>query len=267
MSMDCGQYRNQIPQALLGDLGTDATERLNAHLAECPACKQEEQLYAHTLSELRSIGDSAAPRHFFVYGRPRRESLWTLFRTMSPAWQGAAAALTFAVALTAALTAAKLQVRFEGHAMILSFGGAPAAAPAPPPAPAIDIQALEARILQVADERNRKDVLDWVRTLRAEVAQGNRHMDERQRAALQTALTNVENRMTGTLSEAVQTMETRTDRSLSNLYATVSLQRQQDVNAFNDRLDRVALSNETRNNQTDAILDTLLQAAELRLKQ
>jgi hypothetical protein len=264
--MECRQYRNQIPQASIGDLDADGLERLNAHLAECSACKQEEQLYAHTLGELRSVGDSPVPRHFFVYGHERRASLWTLFRNLGPAWQAATAALIVAVGLAAALTAAKLQVRFEGRAMILSFGGAPTSAPAPQPAPAVDTKTIEARILQMAEERNRKDVLDWVRTLRVEIAQGNRRLDERQRTLLQAALTNVERRMDGTLSEAVQTIETTTDKSLSNLYATVNLQRERDVNAFNDRLDRVALTNETRNNQTDAILDTLLQAAELRLK-
>jgi len=267
MSKECGHYRNQIPQALLADLGADELERLNAHLLECPACKQEEQLYAHALDQLRSVGDSPVPRHFFVYGRARGESPWTLFRSMSPAWQGAAASLIVAVALIAALTIAKLQVRFEGREVIMSFGGASAVRPVLQPTPPIDTQALEARILQVAEERNRKDSLDWVRTLRSEIAQGNRHLDERQRALLQVALTNVENRMTGALSQTVQEMDARTDRSLNDLYTNVSQQRERDVNALNDRLSRVTLNNETRSNQTDAILETLLQAAELRLRQ
>lgn len=267
MSTECGHYRNQIPQALLGDLRSDELERLSAHLLECPTCKQEEQLYTHTLDQLRSVGDSPVPRHFFVYGQARRESPWTLFRSLSVAWQGAAASLIVAVALLAALSAAKLQARFEGRAMILSFGSAPAARPVLQAAPAIDAQALEAKILQVAEERNRNEVLYWVRTLRSEIAQGSRRLDERQRAVLQAALTNVENRMTSTISETVQAVEARTDKSLNDLYATVNLQRDQDVNAFNDRLHRVALNNETRSNQTDAILETLLQAAELRLKQ
>ena len=267
MSTECGHYRNQIPQALLGDLGPDGLERLNAHLSECPACKQEEQLYAHTLDQLRSVGDNPVPRHFFVYGQARGESPWALFRSMSLAWQGATASLIVAVALLAALAAAKLQVRFEGHTMILSFGSAPAARPAPHAVPAINTQALEAKILQVAEERNRKDVLDWVRTLRSEIAQGNRRLDERQRAVLQAALTNVEARMTNAVSETVQAMEARTDKSLSDLYATVNLQRERDANVLNERLNQVALNNETRGNQTDAILETLLQAAELRLKQ
>ena len=267
MSTDCGRYRNQIPQALLGDLGPGGLERLNTHLSECPACKQEERLYARTLDQLRSVGDSPVPRHFFVYGQGHRESPWALFRSMSLAWQGAAASLIVAVALLAALAAAKLQVRFEDRAVILSLGSAPAARPAPQAVPAIDTQALEAKILQAAEERNRKDVLDWVRTLRNEIAQGNRRLDERQRAVLQAALTNVEARMTNAVSETVRAMEARTDRSLSDLYATVNLQRERDANAFNDRLNRVALNSETRSNQTDAILETLLQAAELQLKQ
>ncbi len=69
------------------------------------------------------------------------------------------------------------------------------------------------------------------------------------------------------MTETVQAVQAKTDRSLSDLYATVNLQRERDVNGINDRIDRVALNTETRSNQTDAILETLLQAAELRLRQ
>lgn len=267
MSTDCGYFRNQIPRAMLGDISSDELQGLNAHLLVCPVCKEEERLYANTLDQLHSVSDSPAPKHFFIYGRPPRQSPWTLFRSMSLAWQGAAASIFVAVALLGALTAARLQVRFEGGAMILSFGGSPVARPSPPPAPGIDMQALEARILQVAEERNRNEVLDWVRTLRDEIARGNRQLDARQRAVLQTALANVENRMAGTLSETAQAVEAKTDKSLGDLYATVSQQRERDGASFNDRINRVALNSETRSNQTDAILETLLQAAELRLKQ
>jgi hypothetical protein len=266
MSTDCGHYRNQIPRAMLGDLESDELQRLNAHIAECGECKLEEQLYANTLDLLHSVCDSPVPKHFFVYGQARRESPWASFRNMSLAWQGIAASLILAVTVLGSLTAAKSQVRFESGAMIISFGGAAALKSASQPAPGVDTQALEAKILRLAEERSREEVLDWVRTLRGEIAQGNRQMDARQRMVLQAALTNVENRMASTLSATVQTVEAKTDRSLSDLYATVNLQRERDVNAFNDRIDRVALNGETRSNQTDAILETLLQAAELRLK-
>ncbi len=262
MSTGCGHYRNQIPQAMLGDLGFDELQRLKAHITECAECKQEEQLYANTLDQLHSVCDSPVPKHFFVYGQMRRQSPWTLFRSMSFAWQGVAASLILAIAVSAALTATRLQVRFESGAMTVSFGGA-----AVKPAPAVDTGALEARILQLAEERSREEVLGWVRTLRMEIVQGNRQIDAHQRAVLQTALTNVENRVAGTLTETVQALEAKNDKSLSDLYATVNLQRERDVNAFNDRINRVALNSETRSNQTDDILEALLQAAELRLKQ
>jgi hypothetical protein len=267
MSEECMQYRNQIPRALLGDLNQGEQQRLDTHLAECSGCKQEHELYTNTVKQLRTVGDCPVPRHFFVYGANRSESPWQLFRRMSLGWQFGLASVALAMAVLGILTVARLQVRFEGSVMLVSFGNLPAPIANPMPTSAVSSSALEARILRTADERTRKEILDWVRTLREEIAQGNRRLGQQQHAILETALANLETRTGNRIFETAQSIEARTEKSVSDLYTTVNLQRERDVNAFNDQLTRVAVNTETRSDQTDVILDALLQAAELRLKQ
>jgi hypothetical protein len=266
MSRDCGEIRDSIPRKLLGDLPPDSVQAFAAHLSTCADCREEEQLVLRTLSKMRAAEDVPVPRHFFVYEPQSRPSPWALFRGMSFAWQAATAAAMLSVLILGAVSAAGLRIRMEPGALILSLGDkqGPAAVTGPNQA---EMQAIENRIIQVAEQKSRKEILDWVRTLREEMAQGSHNLDQRQRTLIQTALNTVERRAETRLAETTQTLENRTSKSLGDLYTTVNLQRERDVAAFNDRLSQVALNGETRSNQTDVILDTLLQAAELRLRQ
>jgi hypothetical protein len=266
MNTDCGQIRESIPRKLVGDLTTQELQHLDAHLEFCAECRQEEHLYLRTFEHMRAGDDVPAPRHFFVYDQERSKSPWDLFRSMSFVWQGATATAVLAFVLLCAVTVAGLRVQFGPGAMIVSFGGKAVTAEEQA-ATMAEMQALESRILQIAEQRNRKETLEWVRTLREEMAQGNRNLDQRQRTMIQTALNSVENRLETRITESAQALENTTAKSLSDLYATVNLQRERDVTAFSERLSKVALNGETRSNQTDVILDALLQAAELRLRQ
>jgi hypothetical protein len=266
MSTDCGQIRETIPRKLLGDLSPDELQRLDAHLITCAECRLEEQQYQQTFQRMRGVEDVPVPRHFFVYEAERKPSLWTVFRSMSFGWQGATATAALGIVLLITFSAAGLRVRFEPGALIVSLGGkmTPTAQPA---ASAAELQAMETRILQISEQKNRKEMLDWVRTLREEMARGNQNLNQRQRTMMQTALNTLEYRLENRISETAQTLGTTTAKSLGDLYTTVNLQRERDVTAFNERLSQVVLNGETRSNQTDVILDALLQAAELRLRQ
>jgi hypothetical protein len=265
MSPECRQFQNEIPKALLGDLNPEALQRLKAHLAQCEACRREEQLYTQMFGQLHAgEHDVPVPRHFFAFENARRPSLWTLFRSMSFAWQGAAASAALILAVAGILALASVQLRFDHGAMILSFGQAPVPSPE---TPKIDTKELEARILQVAEKKRREEMLEWVRTLRREIATGNRQMDQRQRTLIQTALTDLENRMNTNLVTTAQVLQARTDQAVGDLYGNIKLQREKDDKAFTARIQKVAMDANFRNAQTDAILDTLLQVAELRLQQ
>lgn len=266
MRAECSHYRNLIPRAIMGELSTEEQQSLNLHLAECAPCGHEHSQYAETLHQLRSVSDVPIPRHFFVYREERAESPWQVFRRMSVAWQGAiaAAALLFAVLTISA--AFRANIRWENGAWILSFGKSVAPNIPPVQAPPVNAADIEARILKVVEERNRMEKLEWVRTLRIELEQSNRSTTEQQHKILQVALSDLELRLGSQINTTAKALEDRSDRAFTNLYQVISTERERDLATFNTRLNRLAANDEVRGNQTDAILETLLQVAELKLR-
>jgi len=215
---------------------------------------------------MRLAGDVEVPRHFFVYPQEVRENPWHLFRRLGFAWQGALATAAALLVLLAAVAVARVQIRTEGSAIIIGFGKLPVVQAPVPDMSKLYTASLEADILRVVEERSRKDNLELLRVLRAEIARSDRAISDRQRALLQTALLNLEERLGGRITETAATMQQATNRSLEEFYQTVSLQRESDMTRINNRISRIAVSGEAKSNQTDAILETLLQVAELRLK-
>ena len=266
MNKDCRYFQEQIPRGMIGDLETAEQLSLDAHLAECVACRQEKELYVGTFRQMRSLEDVAVPRHFFVYPQERAANPWLLFRMMHPAWQGVAAAGLLVVVAFAALAASHVQVRSANGAWTIAFGDLPALSPAPAPSPKIDTAALEAKILQIVEEKNRKENLEWVRTLRSEINRSQTTMTRQQQIVLETALAGLESRMGGRIEQTARSVEERNDRSIANLYQAVSRQRELDLARVESKLTGLAVSGEIKETQTNAILETLLQVAELRMK-
>jgi hypothetical protein len=262
---ECNRYREWIPKSLLGDLGSVERQELERHLAECLPCRAEQDLYATTLGHLRNAPDEAAPRHFFVYEEQARRSPWRLFREMALAWQGAIAAATILLCVVSASAAMHLQVRREGSALTLGFGPLPAKEVVMPPA-AVDTNALEARILKAVEEKNQRETLQWVKTLRAEAAAARRNLTPQQAAVLEAALSRLQTRMEDNLSSAVSSIRANNEKSMADMYQAISARRQTDLNMIDRRISSVAATGEMKSNQTDAILETLLQVAELNIK-
>lgn len=118
----------------------------------------------------------------------------------------------------------------------------------------------------MVEEKNRKDSLQWIRALRAEIARSQAVVTRDQRALLQIALDNLETRMTVRLDDTARSLENRNAQSLASLYQAVKLQRDSDVAMVDSKLNRLALNGDIKNSQTDAILETLIQVAENRTK-
>ncbi len=266
MNRDCSYFRDQIPRAMFGDLETAEQLSLDSHLADCVACRQEKDLYSETFRQMRSLEDVGVPRHFFVYPEERADNPWRLFRTMHPAWQGAVAAVVLMSIAFAALAATRVHVRSADGTWIVAFGSLPAVSPAPAPPSKVDTTALEAKILQIVEERNHKESLEWVRALRSEIARSQTNMTRRQQVVLETALASLESRMGGRIEQTARSVEDRNERSIANLYQTVSRQREIDLANMDSKLTGLAVSGEIKETQTNAILETLLQVAELRMK-
>lgn len=270
MNSGCSEYRERILRAAAGDLDERQSEDLAKHVAACASCAEESALYSAALGDLRELTDVPVPRHFFVSLPGEPSTPWSLFLRMSLAWRFAVSAAVAAVLVIGILALTRLQIRFDDNAVTLAFGALPPASPPPvaqpqPPA-AIDTTALEDRIVQTVAERNRKETLEWVRTLRAEIARQGTRWSEEQRLILAAALAGVEARMDGRIAASAQTLGANTEQSIAALYQTVTFDREQDNAALNARMNRIALATEAKGNQTDAILDTLLQVAELRMK-
>ncbi len=266
MTNGCSACRSLIPRAIAGDISAEEQQSLGLHLSECPVCSKEHEEYADVLRQMRSVTDVPVPKHFFVYAEERAQNPWRVFRGMSFAWQGAVAAAAFLLCVAAGAAALRLNVRAENGAWVVSFGEPAPARIIPAPVPVVDTAAIEARVMNAVEERNRREQLEWVRTLRAEIARSGRSMTEQQSRVLQAALSEVEARLDNRIATTADALEARSTRSLNSMYRTVTAERERDLETFNNRFSRFAANDEVRSNQTDAILETLLQVAELKVQ-
>ena len=263
MTIDCSNFSNLIPRALLSDLTREEQEALQAHLKDCAPCAQERELYLNTLGQLRSADDAPVPRHFFIYPDESRPTLRQLFGQLSLAWKGSLAA-AFLVGLSV-LAFTSMEIRSEPGGMVFRIGNAPEPV-AVGPAPSIDLEALKSELTRLLENRSRNDKLEILQTLRAEMARSESAMTRKQRLVLETALSRLESRVNNRIVDAAASLESANQRSLGDMYRTLETQRVQDLSSVNDRLNRITVNGEIKSNQTDAILETLLQVAELKLK-
>ena len=255
MTVDCNAYHEKIPRAILGELAPGELRALQAHLASCPRCAEENEQYAAAVGALETSargGGVDVPRHFFVYPEERGIGLRELFALLSPALR---AALCAAGAMVALLTivSASLTWRLVRESAVTRL------------APAVDVPALRADVLRLVDEKSRADKLELARELRGELARFWSASNTRERALLESALTSLEHRVSERIAGTASQLDEKTGRALAAVYQSVETRQRQDLLAIDDRLNRIAATGEQKNDQTNAILETLLEVAELRL--
>jgi hypothetical protein len=83
---------------------------------------------------------------------------------------------------------------------------------------------------------------------------------------LEAALGRLQTRMEDSLSASVTSVRASHERSMAEMYQAISARRQTDLNVIDNRINSLAATGEMKSNQTDAILETLLQVAELNIK-
>lgn len=264
MIMNCSEFRDQIPKDLLGDLGASEKQLLEEHLAECRSCARERTHCVEAIQQLRSVTDVSTPRHFFVYSEENRSNIWQLFWQISPAWRAVAVGLMLVMAALSAFSVANLHVRAEGSSLTLRFGRA-AQPPAPRPTPAVDVAALKTELTRFIEVERRRENLELMRTVRSELEKSGSELSRRQRMMLETALSQVESRMNGRILATATTLENSTQRSMTHLLQAVDTRRERDLAAIHERLNRIVVNGEIKSNQTDVILETLIQVADLRI--
>lgn len=263
MKTECDNYRNQVPKALLGDLTASDQKTLESHLSACPACARERDTYAETLRQLRTATDVEAPRHFFVHPPERRPTAWDLFQQLAFPLKAALLAAVLVLGVFTGVAAADLTVRREPGSLTLTFGKLPA--PVKPGVP-LDVAALKSELLQALENNQHEKDLELARSLRAEIGRIQARLPERQRLLIERALTDLEKRTDDRILTAATALEASTERSLARMYRIMQTEQQQALTALDERVNRIAVSGEIKNNQTDVILETLLQVADLKLK-
>ncbi len=260
MTSECSLNQQRIPRSFVGDLAAEEQQSLDAHLAACPFCRTEHDRVAETLSVLQSAGDEPVPRHFFVYPKDPAWNPWQLFRQMIPGWQVATACVVCLLLFLSAANVMGIQVQRDTGGWALTFGGSRALSGS-------DIAALKADILRSTEETNREIALRYIQSLRAEMNGVLADLGQQQQNQLVAALDRLETRVNNRIVATADELKAGSQNSAASLYQTVSLQRAQDINAVNARLDKVTDNAEVKARQTDEILETLLQIANLNLKQ
>ena len=127
--MTCRDARGLLPLALYGELPPDEAAAVAAHVAGCPACREEQAALAHARAAL----DAAAPPAVAVDVAALLRADAARQARLARRWRRAA--LT-AVALAAALLLAfalKLEVRAGGGQLVVAWGAPPATVPNPVP--------------------------------------------------------------------------------------------------------------------------------------
>jgi hypothetical protein len=260
MTSECEINQPRIPRSFVGDLNAEERHALETHLASCPLCREDSAQYSQTIGMLHCTADEPVPHHFFVYPKERSAHPWELFRQMMPRWQFATACAAGVLVFIAVAAVSGIQVRSDGHSWAVSFGRRL-------PASTLDVKALKDEILNAAEERNRTLAAAYFGALRGELQGAQGALTHQQQVQMISALNALETRFNQRMEANAADLRADTRKSTVEVYQAVSLQRQQDVNVLNTRIDKVIDESEVKNRQTDAILETLLQIANLNLKQ
>ena len=242
MKPECSEYQAKIGRFLLGDLTQEEREALEAHLAACPQCRSEQEHYTRTLNLVQSVDNEPAPRHFFIQPEERALNLWELFRMLKPRWQA-------------------ISVVFAGLFLLAGVGGVRGFTRG-----SIDVTALKRDCLKAAEEQNRRTQENFLQEVRVEIARSRTDLTQQQKAELTAALDRMDSRITGRLKLAEVRVRDDAQKMVVDVYRTVSQQRAQDLNLINLRFDGIEASSTLETRQNNAILNTLLQVAELKLK-
>lgn len=260
MIAGCSQHQEYIKRSMVDDLTAEEQLALNQHMAGCSSCRAEHDRHAHTLRQLQSYGEEPLPRHFFVYPEEIETKPWQLFRRLTPLWQTTTASLAALLLIVGIAAAFHAQFRSDHGAWTLSFGSA--AAQGNP-----DLVSLKADILKAAEQKNQEAALAWIEALRDEIARTHADVTQEQKTQLVAALSSLETRLDGRIGLAADDTRTATQKSLVELYQMLSQQRERDLNAIDSRFNQDADRRAIKARETDVILDTLIQVANLNLKQ
>ena len=130
----------------------------------------------------------------------------------------------------------------------------------------MDAAALKEDILRTADARNRDARAEWMNGMRTELALSLTDLTQKQQSQLATSLKQLDAKFTKRVLLAEDRMKSDTEEIAGAMYRSISQRRAQDLDIINLRFDSIEANNIIKTQQTNTILDALLQEAELRLR-
>jgi anti-sigma factor RsiW len=193
--MNCTQAREALPGLLYGDLPPDETTAVQGHLADCSVCRTE---YT-ALQRLRKALDTAPPVPAVQVDLPRLYQQAGQFQERRlRRWRRAALAAFAAAAVVLLLFGLSLELRVQGHQLVVRWGSPPPEGVTPTPAPQPvrqDVAQVPPSVVLVSEEELRL-MKDLIHALAADVKSRDRQQQE--------ALTRLQLRL-----EALQTLSNR----------------------------------------------------------
>jgi hypothetical protein len=242
MKPECNEYKKIIARSLMEDLADREQKDLDSHLATCAHCRSEKERYQHTLDLMQSMEDAPAPRHFFIHSDERKLNPRQIFPLMKLHWQIAAAAFAGIFILA-------------GIGWSMSFSRHD-----------IDVAALKKDILQSVEKKNQDVREAWMHEMRAEIMRARTDLTQQQKDQLTAAFYRLDSRIANRLQLHEARTKDQTTETVNALYNDLSRQRTRDLNFLLTRFNSIEANSALKERETDVILDTLLQVAELRLK-
>jgi hypothetical protein len=255
MNSECNEHQKNIPALLLGELTAEEKGKLEAHLATCSHCRSERESYANTVQQLASVDEEAVPHHFFVYPENRVSTPWKFFRLMPLGWQTALACAAVLLLVVGVAAISRLQIQSTPDGWAVSFGRKD-----------VDLASLKKDILEAVEKKNGDARSAWIQEVEDQVSHSYDSMSRQQKVQLTEALARMDSRLTRRITHSEEQALQDARKLVSDLYGVVSQDRARDLAAINLRFDSTDANNAIKARQTNEILGTLLQVADLRLK-
>ena len=255
MKSECNEYQKKIAALFLGDLTKEETEALEAHIAVCPHCCAERESYDRTFQQLSFIGEEEVPHHFFLHGKERLSNPWQLFGQMQWQWRAVVAAMAGFLLLLGIAAISHLQIRSNADGWAVSFGRND-----------MDASALKKDILEAVERRSQEARVAWIEQVRNESLRAQADNARRQQLQLSTALARMDSKLSERILRSEGQARAETQATVAGLYRIMAEQRVRDLEAVNLRFESIDAHNAIEAQQTNEILSTLLQVADLKFQ-
>jgi hypothetical protein len=263
MIESCEQYIAMIAAAVVGDLDADHRRELDVHLSSCGRCAEEYRLYRATIEQMRTSAAAVAPpRHFFVYPEERRSILQSL-GGWAFGWRTGFALAAFLLLAAVGLALTGFQLRAEDGVYSISFYGKSI--------PSVNgeqkaRQALRQELIAIIRETAEQERARQARLLDDRLKDAGGRWTAEQRQMIAEFIAENDRRIDTRVSAGEALLEARTKNALDTMYRAVQTQRVQDLARIRASLVQAALKDEAQDSETQVMLDTLVQVAELNMR-